>query len=177
MKLKKITAILSLITISLILYSCGSIAEGHARKAFTEESHAIPPDFGKYQNQILLIVLKNRSSYDKYLKKATKSYLGTYEFVTEDQINSDKYRNKTIYRYIFDYSNGSTSSIIYHDTFNHNTATTRSHVTFKQFYIKDRYADKTYISNYESGYFARAMKAYMQNLEIKRASQHKSLMM
>ncbi|KAF2331903.1 hypothetical protein [Flavobacterium daemonense] len=170
MKLKQSLILIFVIAFSFCLNSCGAIAKGHAKNHFTEEANAIPPEFGKFDNQVLLIVLKKRSSYDKYVKSAAKRYLGKYEFITADQIESEKYKQKTIYRYVFDYDEG--SSVTVNDAVRTQYTTINSSHTLihKQFYVRDRMTDKKYKSGYESTYFGKALKAYMENLELKRSS-------
>ncbi|MDQ6472376.1 hypothetical protein RB619_17145 [Flavobacterium sp. LHD-80] len=170
MKLYQSLILIFLFAFTFSLNSCGAIAKGHAKNHFTEESDAIPPEFGKFDNQVLLIVLKKRSSYDKYLKSAAKRYLGKYEFITADQIESEKYNQKTIYRYVFDYDEGSSRTVHYSGNSQFHTPPSSSTIIFKQFLVRDRLTNKTYKSGYESAYFGKAMKAYMENLELKRSS-------
>ncbi|WP_431244346.1 hypothetical protein ACQ9BO_08475 [Flavobacterium sp. P21] len=170
MKLNLSLILILLLAFTLSLNSCGAIAKGHAKKHFTEKEDAIPPEFGKFDNQVLLIVLKKRSSYDKYVKSAAKRYLGKYEFITYDKIESEKYKDKTIYRYVFDYDEGTSRTVYYSGNSQFHTPPSSSTIIFKQFYVRDRFTNKQYKCGYESAYFGKALKAYMENLELKRSS-------
>ena len=164
-KIRQILSILILITSSISLSSCfisAAVAKSQAKKEFTEEFKAIPPDFGK-KNTVLLIVLKKRSSYDKYLKNATKKYNGEVTFINEGEEILPEYNNKQKYRFIFDYIPGSSSTITYSNGLS-------STVIAKRFYVKDRLNDIYYQTSYETAFFGKALKAYMENLEIKRIS-------
>lgn len=163
--MNKIAAFLSLIIIIISFNSCGQIAKAKAKKHFTETRGAIPSTFGASENEVLLIVLRNRSSYDRYLKSASKRYLGKVKFIRSADVMQDQYKDKTVYRYLFDYVEGSTSIVQYSNGM-------QNSVTFKQFYINDRLTGKNYMSGYETAYFGKALKAYMENLELKRISLH-----
>lgn len=163
MKLNKLLTVLFLIIIAICLNSCGQIAKARAKKKFTEKNGAIPPEFGKFDNQVFLITLRKRSSYDKYLKNASKRYLGQIEFIEQYGDQAEKYKQTNIYRYIFDYVDGSTTTVMYSDGM-------RNSMTHKQFYIRDRLTGKTYICGFETPSFGKALKAYMENLELKRLS-------
>lgn len=158
----KILRFFTLISFTLILNSCFALKASdanNAKKEFTVENNAIPPQFGQDSNEVLLCIKKNRKSYDKYLKAAAELYKGKYEIVSEAQLNSEKYSDTKKYRYIFDYNGG--TQVNYS---NGNTATA------KRFYVKDRLEDKDYSSGSEFTFFAKVMKVYFENLEAKRVS-------
>lgn len=161
----KITIVLMLC--SLLFTSCfGNKAQAEAaQKEFTVENDAIPPNFGKDKDAIVVVVKRGRRSYDRYLKKAfEENYHGNYEFVKQDDLSDSKYKDAAKYKYLFDYANGSTSINTYA-----NGGT--SSLTYKRFFVKDREADKIYKSGAEFRSFALAMKIYAENLEKKRIAE------
>lgn len=156
----KILRFLTLMSLTLLLNSCFALKASdanNARKEYTVENNAIPPQFGQDSNEVLLCMKKNRKSYDKYLKSAAELYNGKYEIISEAQLASDKYSDTKKYRYMFDYEGG--TQVHYS---NGGTATA------KRFYIKDRLEDKDYKSGAEFTFFAKVMKVYFENLEAKR---------
>ncbi|MFG6686890.1 hypothetical protein ACGK9U_09935 [Mariniflexile sp. HNIBRBA6329] len=163
--MKKTIKIISLLFIILCLNSCfigKSIQSSKARSEFTEENDAIPPNFGKFEHTVIVGILKGRRSYDKYLKSAfKKNYNGAYVLLTREELKKPEYRNMSKYRYVFDYTLGTTRSTIYSDGLS-------SSVTLKRYYVEDRIEDKIYQSGAEFSYFAKAMKIYVANLEKKR---------
>ena len=145
------------------LNSCGAGKED-MRASFTEENSAIPPEFGK-EKTILMCVIKDDFYYDKHVKSAVKNnYKGEYVFVNLQDTYSEKYSDKKIYRYIFDYNEGSRHTVANA----HNPRSTT--YTRKVYYIQDRLNNKFYKSGAEFPSYAKAMDAYMQNLELKRIS-------
>lgn len=164
-KKNKLFTLIILIAFTFTLHSCfisGAIAKSHAKSEYTEEFNAIPPEFGQ-KHTIFLITLRKRSSYNKYLKNASKKYLGECILINKGDEELEKYSDKSVYRFLFDYSDGSTSSVYYSDGL-------ESSVTGKRFYVKDRLKDKIYNSGFETAFFGKALKAYMENLELKRIS-------
>ncbi len=164
----KIKLLIIIIISSLHLTSClfatKAIQASKARKEFTEANNAIPPDFGK-KGEVLVGILTTVNSYDKYLKSAlNKKYLGEHIFLTTEELDSDsKYSDKTKYRYLFNVEKGSGSTA----TFSNGLSST---IIKKRQFIYDRLEDKKYISGAEFTFFAKAMKVYAENLELKRQS-------
>ena len=157
----RIVALVLLVGFSASFQSCLGIAKAKAKREFTEEFKAIPPNFGQ-KGTVLLVLLHGRSSYDKYLKSAAKRYKGEIEFMKDYNELFTKYTDKEKYRFFFDYDAGSTSTM-------HNTQThLSSSVTLKQFFVRDRVEDEKYKCGYESSYFGKNLKAYFENLEAKR---------
>lgn len=153
------------VLITTCFVSCFGVPSS-LKKEFTEAHNAIPPDFGKDNSTVFLVVLRGRGSYDKYVKGAVKKYYkGEYVFVNvkKESINSEKYSDKNKYRYYFDYSDGSTITT----TFTNGQSASS---TLKRFFVEDRLLNKRYQSGGESSLFGKALKAYMGNLEIKRLS-------
>lgn len=162
-KLKKISSCSIVFLLIITFNSCGSTSARHAKEEFTEEFKAIPPHFGE-MNTVLLITLRGRSSYDNYVKKAAKLYKGEIVFIRNGEEILSQYNDKTKYRFVFDYSDGSSRT----QTLNNLSST----VVLKRFFVKDRLEDKMYQSGYETSYFGKALKAYMENLELKRISKN-----
>lgn len=166
---KTLITYLLFLLITLSLNSCfisKAISKSKARKEFTEENNAIPPSFGK-ANEVILCILKNRSSYDRYLKSAfKKEYKGNYVLIYEPDLNSAKYADKEKYRYVFDYDGGTVMTTTWSDGLSASSQ-------FKRYYILDRLEHKKYQTGGEFGFFALAMRCYVENLEIKRLSNSK----
>jgi len=162
----KIKIIITLI-ICLNLSSCfvGKIIEtSKAKTEFTVENDAIPPEFGENKEMIIIGILRGRRSYDKYLKSAFKNYYnGKYILISAEEMRNSKYNDKKKYRYIFDYSDGSTI------TYTFSSGRKASSNNFRHF-IFDRLNNKRYQSGAEFTFFAKSMKVYMANLEQKRIS-------
>ena len=161
--LKKASIYSILFFIIIAFNSCGATYEKYAKEEFTEKFKAIPPHFGE-KNTVLLITLRDRSSYDDYLKEAAKLYKGEIVFINIGEEMLTEYADKTKYRFVFDYTNGSSSTV----TQNKLSST----IILKRFFVKDRVEDRIYQSGYETQYFSKAMKAYMENLELKRISKN-----
>lgn len=81
--MKKLFFILSL---SFLLNSCfvGKAVETSKMKSeFTEKNNAIPPEFGEDKNTVLLVLKRDRKSYDKGFKSALKEYSGKYLLISK----------------------------------------------------------------------------------------------
>ena len=153
--------IIFLIILGSFMQSCfimKAIETPKMRKEFTEKNDAIPPEFGEDKNAVLLVIKRGRNSYDKGLKSAVKRYSGKYLLINRDELVNYTDLNK--FRYIFDYSGGST-----HTTHYSNGLSASS--TYKRFYVYDRLNDKSYQSGAEFTFFGKAMKVYFENLNIK----------
>ena len=149
----KTISILAFIIPGLLLGSC--FYKSYALSKITVENGAIPPDFGKDET-ILLCIVYDRRSYDRYLKKhVTKRYHGKYEFVERGNVH-EKYANASKYRYKFYHEK------TYRNYPNHGTTGSYS------FYIEDRLKNATYYCPISSSFFGKTIKAYMINLEKKR---------
>ena len=149
----------------LMAASCGSMVKSKALTKITIENNAIPPDFGR-DKTILLCITSGKNSYDKYLKKhVTKEYHGRYAFISEGELNSDKYSNTNTYRYVFN------RNLIYHKSSSYNNSTGRWEertTTSSLFYIIDRMDNRVYKSPMTSSFFGKMIQAYMINLEGER---------
>jgi hypothetical protein len=129
--------------------------------AFSEKNNAFPADFDK--NATILIIIKGRGSYDKYLKKAVKkNFKGNYVFIKKEDLQSTNYEDKSKFRYFFDYSNGRTQTTQYS---NGQSASS----TWKVFYLFDRLESNRYSSEKDFSNFGLALKIYWKNIELKRS--------
>jgi hypothetical protein len=158
---------LLLLLVCFTIQSCfiGKLAEEKAmKKEFTEKNNAIPPDFGINENEILLAVTKDISRYDKKLIIALKKYYsGKYEIISSEDYKTEKYSDKSKYRFIFNCRHGNTS-------FNCKSEKTCFIAGYKIFYVYDRLKDIKYESGAEFGNYDLGANIYLQNLEIKRTS-------
>lgn len=158
---------------SILLVSCGigkSKEMSKMESEFTVENDAIPPDYGK-QNEVLLVVLEERKSYDKWLEKGfSNSYFGNYEFVTKEDLKSSKYSDTEKYRYFFTYEKGTEYSTKYtSQDLGFKGSTTKTYTSnFKRYLVFDRLNDKKYSSGAEFSYFGKAIEVYAKKLEEKR---------
>ncbi len=158
---------LILISLSLSMISCGALVKGMALKKTTVEKNAIPAEFGS-ANSTLLIALSGKNARDKYLKKYfKKNYHGEFIFVKNDKIDSEKYNDKDIYRYVFDVDRKTDLSPKYNGV---NNRFEPNGTTWSKYFIKDRKTDKNYYSKLQSSYFAKLIEAYTINLEKTRKS-------
>ncbi len=154
-----------LIMLALFFQSClinKAIETPKMRKEFTEKNNAIPPEFGEDKNTVLLVLKRDRRSYDKGFKSALKNYSGKYLLISYKDL--DKYSDMNVYRYYFDYSDGTTRTVHYQ-----NSGLTSSS-TRKRFFIYDRLNKKKYQSGAEFIHFGKAMKVYFENLNTKYTS-------
>ncbi|MTI31418.1 hypothetical protein [Xanthovirga aplysinae] len=155
MKSVKITLGIFLMSLLFLMSSCGLLVKSRAISTFTTENKAIPTDFGK-EETILLCVVEGKRSYDKYLKKhVSNEYHGKYEFILRKDLDSDKFKDTSQYRYVFDYDRGS--------SFTGGIAATNA-----SYFIFDRKEDVKYISPLTSSFFSRLIQGYMINLEKER---------
>lgn len=129
-------------------------------EAFSEKNNAIPTNFDK--NTTMLVIIKGRGSYDRYLKKAIKkNFKGNYVFIKDEDLNSSNYSDTSKFRYVFDYSNGRTQTTHYS---NGQSASS----TWKVFYLFDRLENSKYSSGKDFSNFGLALNIYWKNIELKR---------
>lgn len=152
-----IMGVASIAILSTTLQSCAST--GSVANKITVESGEIPPDM-KSENFTLVGVLKERGSYDKYVKKEFANYTGEYVLATENEIQ-DKYSDIDKYRYIMDYER-ETASIHYAGTRKSQT------VPGKRYFILDRKTNKEYKRKTWSSFYAKEMQAYLKAIEAVR---------
>lgn len=153
----------ALLLMTIALFGCKSAKK--LSKEFTVANDMLPPDFGK-EETTLLIVMKDRNSFDKYLKKHFKSnYNGEYEFVLPDELSKKPYTNHDKYLYAF-------RCEAVHETETRYSSRTNSHktLTIKKylFYIVNMKEREPYKSNYKSSSFGKHIEAYSLALERKR---------
>ncbi len=147
-----------LVILCLSLNSCfiGKAATvSKAKKEFTVENYAIPPEFGNDENSYLIGVLHGPDYYDKFVRnKFEKAYTGKYILLTEEELDSEKYQDLEQFRYTLAYTAGSSQT--------HNVT-----VTQKKFFVYDRLNKKKYITGAEFPYYAKAMEVYISQLDKK----------
>ncbi|WP_124641970.1 hypothetical protein [Amniculibacterium aquaticum] len=149
MKLKK--NIIGTFTVLMMSFSVVSCVGVNAN-TITVESGEIPPDMAT-DASTLIAVIKDRSSYDKYVKSAFENYSGKYILATEQEVKT-KYSDVNVYRYVMDYEreSGSVSEI----------GTGKSYsVPGKRFFIIDRKTDKIYKRKSWSSFYGKELKAYV----------------
>ncbi|WP_196890565.1 hypothetical protein [Aureivirga marina] len=169
--MKKITKFTKYFTfillISLTFSSCGALVRSNIQKDISVENGSIPEEIGQ-EGTTLICVLKGRSSRDKYMKKhVKKKYHGKYVFVLESDLNSDKYKDVNIYRFLFDYNANSV------DTWRQNAdgTSTATALPTSSYFIKDRKENKIYSPKMNSSFFSKYIEAYviqMENARIKK---------
>lgn len=152
MKLKKtIFGVFTVLFISLSMLSCVSINSN----TITVQSGEIPPDMASDASTIIAVI-KERSSYDRYVKSAFEKYHGKYILATEQEVKT-KYSDVNTYRYMMDYQkeSGSVSEMGTGKSYN---------VPGKRFFIVDRKTDKVYKRKSWSSFFAKELQAYVTAL-------------
>ena len=118
-----------------------------------DDGRQIPSNFGK-DNITLLVIMKGKRSYDKYLEKNFKeNYFGNYIIITRRGLLDEQYRNTDKYKYIFDEELHSEYSEKY-----------GFHASAK-FFLEDRNTGKKYITRRGSSAFSKWMRAYIKELE------------
>lgn len=126
-----------------------------AKKEFTVENYAIPPEFGNDDNAYLIGVLHGPDYYDKFVRKNfDKAYTGKYVLLTQEELDSEKYQDLEKYRYTLAYRGGSST-------------THKITITQKKFFVYDRLNKKKYITGAEFPYYAKAMEVYLNQLDKK----------
>lgn len=149
-----IISLVSTVILATSLQSCTSTSS--VADKITIESGEIPPDM-KSEDFTLIGVLKERGSYDKYVKIAFANYTGKYVLATENQIK-DKYSDTNQYRYIMDYERETASLTV--------VGSRKSQtVPGKRYFILDRKTDKEYKRKTWSSFYAKEMQAYLKAIE------------
>ncbi|WP_027002418.1 hypothetical protein [Hugenholtzia roseola] len=164
MKLKNYYLAICSVALLFLSTSCGQFVKLMAVSAIKIEKGAIPPNFGKDEST-LICVITGKKSYDKHVKKqVSNEYHGKYEFVLRDQVNSDKYKDKSKYRYVFDLNTIHKSRATYNTTTTYYSDIT----TTASYYILDRRTNIVYRSPVTSSFYSKLIQAYMINLEAVR---------
>jgi hypothetical protein len=157
--------------IPVFFFSCAS----SMKATIKDDGTQIPPGFGK-KNEILLVIRKNKRSYDKYLEKNfEENYFGKYIIIDAADTLNSKYKNTDTYRYIF--------AEDYHMETPTYTAGQQQEATQRQmerrggpgldytpdvyakFQVTDRKSGVIYRTKHGTGAFSAWMKAYIQALE------------
>lgn len=150
-----------------ILQSCGAVVKSGLQNRLTEEKGAIPADLGS-DDAYVVGILQERNSRDKYLKKYfKKNYKGKYIFLTQKQLDTEKYRDSTKYRYIFTYK-AYTSRISTDPSKTYDIS-----VPSSNYYIHDKKEKKDYNCGASSSYFGKYIDIYTLNLEKQRLKNKK----
>ncbi|MCL6265978.1 hypothetical protein [Flagellimonas myxillae] len=150
--LKKITLIA---VTGFLCNSCfigKAVTKSKAKKEFTVEHYGIPPTFGENKDIVLIGLTGNFKHYNKFMrKKFAKVYEADYVILDAGELESDKYSDLNKYRYYFSYTLGTTvqSKITY---------------SYKKLYVYDRLEKEQYITGAQYSYYAKAMEAYLENL-------------
>ncbi len=156
--------ILLLLFVCFVIQSC-SVEKNGMKKEFTEKNNAIPPDFGVNKNEVLLVVTKDISRYDKTLLKTVKKYYsGKYEIISQEEYNNDlKFPDKLKYRFIFNCRAGRTLSGCRNEK-------TCFIAGYKRFFVYDRLNEKRFESGAEFGNYGLGAEIYLKNLNAKQLS-------
>jgi len=122
-------------------------------KHITVKSKALPPDLGKNSQEQIAFIL-DKKHYNNLLQKFVSThYHGPYELVTFEEYRTEKYSNKTVFRYAF----------------------TRESVPDPKgstylFHVTDELRHITYNSPVHSYSYKGILEAYIINLEKLRSS-------
>lgn len=150
-----------LISLTMSFSSCRLFVNAVAKGKLKEANGAIPPDFGK-NSEVLIVALTGDPKFEKVmLKIVPNKYRGESLLLYPKEIKADKYSDLNKYRYIFTYEKGSD----YVDR-----GTGKHAFTTKQFYVLDRRENKKYLKKFTSSWWPSVAKAYLKNLDKKRNS-------
>ena len=136
-----------------------------AIKKITVENGSIPANFGK-EDVTIMCVLRGAKMFDKYMKKhVSNEYHGKYEFIAKGEVDSEKFKDKSTYRYIFNYR-----ETPYEITTVDPVSNVPKQVTFmaSTYFIYDRITYKRYEAPFTSRYSLKIIQGYMINLEKER---------
>jgi hypothetical protein len=158
-------SVLSLTLSSCALFGWGA-SDRAALKAFTEENGAFPSDYGKDQSQVLLFITKdNDSKYNDNLKRIVSANCKSpYKYASENSFDSE-FSDTDKYRYYLFYEDG--RKVEYKEQ---STGMTTRTSYLKQFFLQDRKENKKYNCKKDFGKWGAALRAYIKNLDKKRAS-------
>jgi hypothetical protein len=153
--------------LSIALNGCGALVKSVGVTQMTEAKGAIPPEFGQDPTSVLVCIIRNRKSYDKYMiKNVKKIYHGKYVFVSAEDLETPKYADRNKYRYVFDGNTTANRSSEYSPSSGYKNSTTYS----DSYFVFDRLKDEHYHARFTSSFFSALIRAYMTNLEKKRQS-------
>ena len=171
MKIKQVTTALLFAALPLLLVSCMA----SMKNTIDDDGQQIPPGFGK-KTETLLVIRKNKRSYDKYLEKNfEENYFGKYVIIDAADTVNQRYKNTDIYRYIFaeDYHMETPTYTAGQRAAADQTQTERrggpgldyTPDVYAKFQVRDRKSGTVYRTKHGTGAFAAWMKAYIQALE------------
>jgi hypothetical protein len=159
---------LLLVTIVLMLSSCGMIINSYIRK----DTENVPPDFGK--GKTTLLVVRERKGYNKKVDEIfQKYYTGDYIFVDREELNT-KYSDTINYRYVIDDDISISRSEVTTMTRNSSTGmSTRSNevrsAASRSFHILDRKTKNIHDTGVSSGTsWKKILKTYLKKLDSER---------
>jgi len=117
--MKRTTYISSILMLTLFLtsFSITSWAQNESLKnndIFSKKEKkrlkGVPTEFGKDRDAIMICILQDRNSFDKYLKKNMReNYNGRKIFITRDKLDLELYSDLKKYPFIFDVNQESKS--------------------------------------------------------------------
>ena len=172
MKMKQATsAVLLFAVLPLFLFSCTAAM----KTTIDDDGKQIPPGFGK-KNETLLVIMKGKRSYDKYLEKNfEQNYFGKYIIIDKAELISAKFKNTDTYRYVFeeDYHqetpeySGSQIAAANKRALERGGGPGVDYTPniYAKFQVTDRKSGIIYRTKHGTGAFSAWMKAYIQALE------------
>lgn len=173
-KRKKLNFILLLMSLFslLILNSCGQIVKSAAKKWTSEEKGAIPPDFGKNNETLLIVKEEGVKSYYKRTEKDLKNhYLGSFVIISQKEFQeNEEYNDIEKYRYIYQYSYKSVTQT----DLNKSNQINNVNYHVRRFSILDRKDNKLYKCGMTSSYWSKIQISYIKNLNKKLLSHKKA---
>lgn len=152
------------------------------KSTIDDDGKQIPPDFGN-TNEILLVIRKGKRSYDKYLEENfEKNYFGKYIIIDRVELESDKYKNLEVYRYVFDedyhqvYTTGNGQQVDFNGDSKVKGQAQRNDPglqMYAKFQVLDRRSGTIYRTKHGTAAFSKWMRAYIQALEKSRQDKTK----
>lgn len=175
---KPFKSLLCILTITMFfIFAVASSSNGVNKMTFTKDGGQIPPDFGKLDDTLLVIIAGGPIvpfGYNHFLKTNFKEhYFGSYKFITIKELNNYPVEQ---YRFVFGNNENLTSktTAYTHESatpreaqFNTPNANSTSHLTTTIYYetyeVIDRKYEKTYKT--ESSQFGKQLiQAYLKSL-------------
>jgi hypothetical protein len=102
-------------------------------------------------------------------KHVLNEYHGKYEFVLSEELDSDKFKDTSKYKFVFDLDKITYSRTYFERVPQTNVVQSKSRdYTTASYYILDRQKDIRYYSPITSSFFAKLIQSYMINLEKER---------